>query len=34
MQDITDPGTYLLAHPLVADYLLDGLNQQGSSCEE
>lgn len=34
MKDIMDPGAYLLAHPLVADYLLDGLNQQGSTCEE
>ncbi len=25
---------YLLAHPLVADYLRDGLDQHGYSCEE
>ena len=25
---------YLLAHPLVADYLLEGLIQHGCSCEE
>ena len=34
MDDITDPGSYLLAHPLVADFLLDGLDQHGLSCEE
>jgi len=34
LQDFTDPGTYLLAHPLVADFLLDGLDQHGLSCEE
>ena len=32
--DISDPGSYLLAHPLVADYLLEGLFQHGISCEE
>jgi hypothetical protein len=32
--DITDPGAYLLAHPLVADYLLEGLIQHGINCEE
>jgi hypothetical protein len=32
--DFTDPGTYLLAHPLVADFLLDGLDQHGLGCEE
>ena len=32
--DITDPGAYLLSHPLVADYLLEGLIQHGISCEE
>jgi len=25
---------YLLAHPMVADYLLEGLDQHGYSCEE
>lgn len=34
MDDITDPGNYLLAHPLVADFLLDGLDQHGLGCEE
>lgn len=34
LTDITDPGAYLLAHPLAADYLLEGLIQQGVSCEE
>jgi hypothetical protein len=34
MVDITDPGAYLLAHPLVAEYLLEGLTQHGASCEE
>jgi len=33
LQDLTDPGTYLLAHPLVADFLLDGLDQHGLGCE-
>jgi hypothetical protein len=33
MTDITDPAAYLLGHPLVADYLLDGLIQHGRSCE-
>jgi hypothetical protein len=32
--DITDPGAYLLAHPLVADYLLEGLDQLGIGCED
>jgi hypothetical protein len=32
--DITDTGSYLLAHPMVADFLLDGLNQHGLGCEE
>jgi len=31
--DIPEPGTYLLAHPLVADFLQDGLDQHGGSCE-
>ena len=34
LADITEPGAYLLAHPLVADYLLEGLIQHGYSCEE
>ncbi len=34
LTDITDPGAYLLAHPLVANYLLEGLIQHGVSCEE
>ncbi|MEJ1472219.1 MAG: DUF3775 domain-containing protein [Candidatus Sedimenticola sp. (ex Thyasira tokunagai)] len=34
MTDITEPGDYLLTHPLVADYLLDGLIQHGNDCEE
>ena len=34
LTDITDPGAYLLSHPLVADYLLEGLIQHGISCEE
>lgn len=34
LTDITDPGAYLLAHPLVADYLLEGLIQHGVNCEE
>jgi hypothetical protein len=34
MEDITEPGNYLLAHPLVADFLLDGLDKHGLSCEE
>ena len=29
-----DPTRYLLAHPMVADYLADGLIQHGLSCEE
>jgi hypothetical protein len=33
MTDITDPAAYLLSHPLVADYLLEGLLQHGSGCE-
>jgi hypothetical protein len=33
MTDITDPTDYLLAHPLVADYLLEGLIQHDRSCE-
>lgn len=33
MDDITDPGSYLLTHPMVADFLLDGLDQHGLSCE-
>jgi hypothetical protein len=33
MTDITDPAAYLLSHPLVADYLLEGLIQHGSGCE-
>ena len=33
LQDFTDPGSYLLAHPLVADFLLDGLDQHDLSCE-
>ncbi len=32
--DITDRGAYLLAHPLVAEYLLEGLIQHGINCEE
>jgi hypothetical protein len=31
--DIAAAGRYLLAHPLVADYLLEGLRQTGSDCE-
>jgi len=31
---IDDPAAYLLAHPLVADFLLDGLIQHGVDCEE
>jgi len=27
-------GAYLLAHPLVASYLMDGLVQHGYRCEE
>ena len=33
LADISDPGAYLLAHPLAADYLLDGLHQQGIDCD-
>jgi len=33
MDDIPDPGSYLLAHPLVADFLLDGLDKHGLGCE-
>lgn len=33
-EDIPEPGSYLLGHPLVANYLLDGLDQHGASCEE
>jgi hypothetical protein len=33
MTDITDPAAYLLAHPLVADYLLDGLIQHDRHCD-
>lgn len=29
-----DPTSYLLAHPMVADYLEEGLIQHGLSCEE
>jgi len=31
--DLGAPGAYLLAHPLVADFLQDGLDQHGASCE-
>jgi len=31
--DITDPGAYLLSHPMAADYLMEGLNQLGIACE-
>jgi hypothetical protein len=31
--DISDPGAYLLAHPMAADYLMEGLNLQGIDCE-
>jgi hypothetical protein len=31
--DITDPAAYLLAHPLAADFLMEGLYQQGINCE-
>mgnify|MGYP001824911131 CR=1 FL=1 len=34
LTDITDVGAYLLSHPLVAEYLLEGLIQHGISCEE
>ena len=34
LQDISDPGAYLLSHPLVADYLLEGLAQFGIGCQE
>ena len=34
MIDITDPAGYLLAHPMVADYLLEGLLQHGIRCDE
>jgi hypothetical protein len=34
LDDIAEPGSYLLAHPMVADFLLDGLDQHGLSCEE
>lgn len=33
LQDFPDVGNYLLAHPLVADFLLDGLDQHGLGCE-
>ena len=33
LADITDPGAYLLVHPMAADYLLEGLNQLGVNCE-
>ncbi len=33
MRDITDPAHYLLAHPLVADYLLEGLVLHDRNCE-
>ncbi|MGD8588640.1 MAG: DUF3775 domain-containing protein [Chromatiales bacterium] len=32
--DISEPGAYLLAHPLVSDYLLEGLDQLGIGCED
>lgn len=32
--NLTDhTGGYLMGHPLVADYLLDGLSQHGYSCD-
>jgi hypothetical protein len=33
MTDITDPAAYLLSHPLVADYLMEGLIQHGRGCD-
>jgi hypothetical protein len=34
LTDISDPGAYLLVHPMAADYLLEGLNQLGINCED
>lgn len=34
LADISDPGAYLLAHPMVAYYLSEGLNQLEISCED
>jgi hypothetical protein len=33
LADITDPGAYLLSHPMAADYLMEGLDQLGIECE-
>jgi hypothetical protein len=39
MEEATDnltdhTGAYLMGHPLLADYLLEGLSQHGYSCDE
>lgn len=34
LTDMDQPSLYLLSHPLVADYLLEGLELSGYSCSE
>ncbi|MGD8914746.1 MAG: DUF3775 domain-containing protein [Candidatus Thiodiazotropha sp.] len=34
LEEMEQPGLYLLSHPLVADYLLEGLDLHDYSCSE